>query len=244
MQVVPRLAVPAGDDRLLPTRGARRRRSRPPRSLFLSPHPQDLLTALQRRLLATARPAIAAAAAADWTGRSFTLSPKDYDAAAREPVVLPSVASLECRELTTDGARAAVHREVCGTYCRQVEAVLRGGRFTECGGLWLKKTVRVLGEELVRVLGDEVYGLLELRRLQVFAVLVSLPVDVLDVSSVSGVCQSAQVELSEEEVQAILSLRVADVQCSVFSQQAREKYIKQSHPRVSSRPLNPSTWWS
>lgn len=242
MQVVSLLAVPAGDDRLFPPRAARPRR--PPRSLPHSHHPQDLLAALQHRLLAAARPAIAAAATADWAGRSFTLSPKEYDAAAREPITLPAVASLECGELTTDGARTAVHREVCDAYCRQVEAVLRGGRFTECGGLWLKKAVRVLGEELVRVLGDEVYGILELRRLQVFAVLVSLPVDVLDASSVSGVCQSAQVELSEEEVQAILSLRVADVQCSVCSQQAREKYIKQSHQRASSRPLNPLTWWS
>lgn len=105
--------------------------------------------------------------------------------------------------------------EVCAAYCRRVEAVLHGGRFTECGGLWLKKAVRAMEEELVRVLGDEVFGRLELRRLQVFAVLVSLPADVLDASSVAGVCQSAQVELSEEEVQSILSLRVADVQWRV-----------------------------
>lgn len=133
----------------------------------------------------------------------------------REPIAFPAIARLACGELTTDDARAAVHVEVCAAYCQRVEAVLRGGRFTECGGLWLKKAVRAMEEELVRVLGDEVFGRLELRRLQVFAVLVSLPADVLDASSVAGVCQSAQVELSEEEVQSILSLRVADVQWRV-----------------------------
>ena len=58
-------------------------------------------------------------------------------------------------------------------------------------------------------LGDEVYGLLEMRKLRLFAILVSLPIDVLDVSSV---CASAQIELPEEELSCILSLRVSDVQ--------------------------------
>ncbi|KAK8822210.1 hypothetical protein WA577_005376, partial [Blastocystis sp. JDR] len=61
---------------------------------------QDLLASLQHRLLAAAQPAVAAAATSDWAWRSFALSPKDYDAAVREPIAFPSIARLACGELT------------------------------------------------------------------------------------------------------------------------------------------------
>lgn len=157
----------------------------------------------------TAQGAVAAIVDADWRWREFQLTPEAYDSLLLEPVAFPAISSLACAIVTTEEATTRLNQSACALYCDAVIECLKQKRFTECGGLWLKKVVREAQEVLVKVLGDEMYGLLEMRKLRLFAILVSLPIDVLDVSSV---CASAQIELPEEELSCILSLRVSDVQ--------------------------------
>ena len=87
-----------------------------------------------------------------------------------------------------------------------VEEELLKKKFTECGGLLLKRLVRSLQEELVNELSDEVMGCSELHRLLLFSILTSVPIETTDVSEI---IKTSQVPISQDECNTILDLRIA-----------------------------------
>lgn len=116
---------------------------------------------------------------------------------------------------------------VAEEYCRSVEEVLCQKRFTECGGLLLKRLVRLLQDELVGILGDEVMGCESLNRLLLFSVLVSVPIDT---ENVEELVKMAHVAMTREEYQSLLGLRIAQ-NLNVCIKQSTKLY----HLHASSR---------
>lgn len=68
-------------------------------------------------------------------------------------------------------------------------------RFTECGGLLVRRLVRVLMDAMGSTSCDE------LKTIELMSILVSVPINVVDVDAI---CQNARVQLPPEQVQAIL----------------------------------------
>ena len=94
---------------------------------------------------------------------------------------------------------------LCQLYCEGVYHVLIRKKYTECGGLLLQRYIRVLNDLLIDLLGDDIIGCIELKKLQLFSYIVSTPKDILDISSL---CTNSAIELSPEEQNTLLSLRI------------------------------------
>lgn len=77
-------------------------------------------------------------------------------------------------------------------------------RFTECGGMLIRRLVRVLVDYL------KSYSCEDLKKVELMSLLVSVPIGVVDVDAI---CQNAQIQLLPEQVQAILRLRIAFSVC-------------------------------
>lgn len=142
----------------------------------------------------------------DWSSCSFDLSAEEYDLSLLQPVTFASLGSLRCDCLSTDEAKLEMSMMIAEEYCRMVEEELLKKKFTECGGLLLKRLVRSLQEELVNELSDEVMGCSELHRLLLFSILTSAPIETTDVSEI---IKTSQVPISQDECNTILDLRIA-----------------------------------
>ena len=79
-------------------------------------------------------------------------------------------------------------------------------RFTECGGLLVRRLVRLIADTMGSVLCDE------LKTIELMSILVSVPINVVDMDAI---CENARVQLPPEQVQAILRLRIAFSVCSI-----------------------------
>lgn len=143
---------------------------------------------------------------ADWSNRNFALSTSEYDRSLLDPLTFSSLHLLVCPIITTDEGKKRINQIVAEEYCRSVEEVLKQKRFTECGGLLLKRLVRLLQDELVGILGDEVMGCEQLNRLLLFSVLVSVPIDT---ENVEELVKMSHVSMTKEEYQSLLGLRIA-----------------------------------
>lgn len=152
-----------------------------------------------------AKPFIVSLAQSDWNNTHFEITPEEYDALLLEPIHFPSIRSLACSSLLTDKGKIRICSCFTHIYLETVETILLNQCYTECGGLLLKRWVSQLQEELIRCFGDEGVLCMELRKLQLFSYIVSVP---RDVSDVSAFCEKAAVQLSSEEVDTILKLRV------------------------------------
>lgn len=84
--------------------------------------------------------------------------------------------------------------------CNQWMQEMLQNRFTECGGLLVRRLVRVLMDAMGSTSCDE------LKTIELMSILVSVPINVVDVDAI---CQNARVQLPPEQVQAILRLRIA-----------------------------------
>ena len=141
----------------------------------------------------------------DWLQQDFDLSPEAYDLLILEPIQLQSVRLLANSSLMTDLGQSEINRFLLTMYCEETQNILMRKRFTECGGLMLKQVVNTLKEEIVDLFGDEMLSIAEMRKLQLFSYLLSIPKDVVDVSAV---CSNVHITLDKEELNTILSLRI------------------------------------
>ena len=133
----------------------------------------------------------------------------EYDRSLLQlPLTFSSLHLLVCPIITTDEGKKRINQIVAEEYCRSVEEVLKQKRFTECGGLLLKRLVRHLQEELVEILGDEVMGCEPLNRLLLFSVLVSVPIDTENVDELVKMAHG-HVSMTRDEYKELLGLRIA-----------------------------------
>ena len=152
-----------------------------------------------------AKPFIISVVQNDWNKACFEITPEEYDVLLLEPIHFPSIRTLSCSSLLTDKGKMRICACFTQVYLEAVESILLGQCFTECGGLLLKRWVSELQEELIRCFGDEGVLCVELRKLQLFSYIVSVP---RDVSDVSALCEKASVQLTTEEIDRILALRL------------------------------------
>lgn len=164
-----------------------------------------MIADVEHTLQIASRPFIVSFVNEDWSNAHFTLTPEEYDMVLLEPIHLPSIRSLAVSSLLTDGGKARMCTLLSQSYIRSVEALLKEQKYTECGGLWLKRWVSRLQEEFSTYLGDESAMSLDMRKLQLFSYIMSVP---RDVSDVNALCESAQIHLSKEELQEMSLLRL------------------------------------
>lgn len=124
---------------------------------------------------------------------NFLLSPEDYDAILLEPLLLPQIEAIGepslASELAAKTMRSMVGRIVCEQWVVEFEQL----RFTECGGMLMRRLVRVLATTL----GERCEAL---QRLEWMSLLVSVPAGVADVDSI---LKNTGCTLSLEEVASI-----------------------------------------
>lgn len=124
---------------------------------------------------------------------NFLLSPEDYDAILLEPLLLPQIEAIGepslVSELAAKTMRSMVGRIVCEQWVVEFEQL----RFTECGGMLMRRLVRVLATTL----GERCEAL---QRLEWMSLLVSVPAGVADVDSI---LKNTGCTLSLEEVASI-----------------------------------------
>ena len=162
----------------------------------------------------------------DWTNRNFALSMSEYDRSVLQlPLTFSSLHLLVCPIITTDEGKKRINQIIAEEYCRSVEEVLKQKRFTECGGLLLKRLVRLLQEELVEILGDEVMGCEPLNRLLLFSVLVSVPIDT---ENVDELVKMAHVSMTRDEYRELLGLRIAQDLCVCIKQSTKLYHLHAS----------------
>lgn len=124
---------------------------------------------------------------------NFLLSPEDYDAILLLPLLLPQIEAIGepslVSELATKTMRSMVGRIVCEQWVVEFEQLC----FTECGGMLMRRLVRVLATTL----GERCEAL---QRLEWMSLLVSVPAGVADVDSI---LKNTGCTLSLEEVASI-----------------------------------------
>lgn len=165
---------------------------------------QSQILSLEDVIITGIQPHIYAMVIKEWEPESYELSPEEYDELILEPVQYPSISELTTSSLLTESGKKHLSAVLVKVYCQAIQSILILKKFTECGGLLLKHRIRGLQDALINSFGDEVIGYMELKKLQLFSYIVSIPKDVLDVSAL---CTNAGMELSEKEKTEILSLR-------------------------------------
>ena len=124
---------------------------------------------------------------------NFLLSPEDYDAILLEPLLLPQIEAIGEPSLSSELAAKTVRSMVGRIVCEQWVVEFEQLRFTECGGMLMRRLMRVLATML-----DERCEALQ--RLEWMSLLVSVPVGVADVDSI---LKNTGCTLSPEEVASI-----------------------------------------
>ena len=160
---------------------------------------------MEQCLLASLKPSINTLVIKDWEGCSFSITPDEYDSLLLEPVQMTSIGDLNGSSLLSESGKNHLACLLCQLYCDGVYGVLLRKKYTECGGLLLKRYIRVLNDILIDLLGDVIVSCYELKKLQLFSYIVSTPKDVLDITAL---CTNSAIELSQEEQNTILSLRI------------------------------------
>ena len=132
-----------------------------------------MTTVIRRQIDATVRERTRA----DLRRYDFALSPEDYDAILLEPLLLPQIEEIGEPALSSELALKTVHAVVSQIVCKQWIVEFKQLRFTECGGMLMRRLVRVLAS-LLRERCDA------LKTLEWMSLLVSVPSGIADTDSI------------------------------------------------------------
>ena len=148
-----------------------------------------MTTVVRRQIDATVRERTRA----DLRRYNFALSPEDYDAILLEPLLLPQIEDIGEPALSSELALKTVRSVVSEIVCGQWIVEFKQFRFTECGGMLMRRLVRVLAT-MLRERCDA------LQTLEWMSLLVSVPPGIGDTDSI---LKNTGCTLSAEEVASI-----------------------------------------